>query len=208
MKTKNGYKHINLPGKVLIIAGLSAVFGLVGCQDEGTAEKAGKKIDRAAEKAELQVDQATEKAGEKIEAAKQSVTEKFDDSAKSTKETLEKAEQTINQQTDQAKQKIGQETEKADKKIENAKGSMSESAGKAEEYINDSVITAKVKAIILGDSILQASHIDVTTVNGVVTLTGTVDSEQSLGRAMELAGSQKNVKSVETKLVVASPSTL
>ena len=201
MKTKNGYKHINLPGKVLIIAGLSAVIGLAGCQDEGTAEKAGKKIDRAAEKAELQVDQATEKAGEKIEAAKQSVTEKFDDSAKSAKETLEKAEQTINHQTDQAKQKMGQETE-------NAKESMSESAGKAEEYISDSVITAKVKAIILGDSILQASHIDVTTVNGVVTLTGTVDSEQSLGRAMELAGSQKNVKSVETKLVVATPSTL
>jgi hyperosmotically inducible protein len=208
MKTKNGYKHINLPSKVLIIAGLSAVISLAGCQDEGTAEKAGKKIDRAAEKAELQVDQATEKAGEKIEAAKQSVTEKFDDSAKSAKETLEKAEQTSNQQTDQAKQKIGQETEKADKKIENAKESMSESAGKAEEYISDSVITSKVKAIILGDSILQASHIDVTTVNGVVTLTGTVDSEQSLGRAMELAGSQKNVKSVETKLVVVSPSTL
>ena len=208
MKTKNGHKHINLPGKVLIIAGLSAVIGLARCQDEGTAEKAGKKIDRAAEKAELQVDQATEKAGEKIEAAKQSVTEKFDDSAKSAKETLEKAEQTIDQKTDQAKQKMGQETEKADKKIENAKESMSESAGKAEEYISDSVITAKIKAVILGDSILKASHIDVTTVNGVVTLTGTVDSEQGLGRAMELAGSQKNVKSVETKLVVVSPSTM
>jgi len=201
MKTKNGHKHINLPGKVLIIAGLSAVIGLAGCQDEGTAEKAGKKIDRAVEKAQLQVDQATEKAGEKIEAAKQSVTEKFDDSAKSAKETLEKAEQKINQQTDQAKQKMGQETEKA-------KESISESAGKAEEYLSDSVITVKVKAIIMGDSILKASHIDVTTVNGVVTLTGTVDSEQSLGRAMELASSQKNVKSVETKLVVASPSTL
>ena len=201
MKTKNGHKHINLPGKVLIIAGLSAVIGLAGCQDEGTAEKAGKKIDQAAGKAELQVNQASEKAGEKIEAAKQSVTEKFDDSAKSAKETLEKAEQKINQQTDQAKQKMGQETEKA-------KESISESAGKAEEYLSDSVITVKVKAVIMGDSILKASHIDVTTVNGVVTLTGTVDSEQSLGRAMELAGSQKNVKSVETKLVVVSPSTL
>ena len=198
---KNGDKHINLPSKVLIVAGLSIFFGLAGCQDEGTAEKAGKKIDQAAGKAELQVNQASEKAGEKIEAAKQSVTEKFDDSAKSAKETLEKAEQKINQQTDQAKQKMGQETEKA-------KESISESAGKAEEYLSDSVITVKVKAIIMGDSILKASHIDVTTVNGVVTLTGTVDSEQCLGRAMELAGSQKNVKSVETKLVVATPSTL
>ena len=201
MKMKNGYKHISLSSKVLIVAGLSIFIGLAGCQDEGTAEKAGKKIDQAAEKAELQVNQASEKAGEKIEAAKQSVTEKFDDSEKSAKKTLEKAEQKINRQTDQAKQKMGQETEKA-------KESISESAGKAEEYLSDSVITVKVKAIIMGDSILKASHIDVTTVNGVVTLTGTVDSEQSLGRAMELAGSQKNVKSVETKLVVVSPSTL
>ena len=44
MNTKNGSKHINLPSKVFMIAGLSAVIGLGGCQDEGTAEKAGKKI--------------------------------------------------------------------------------------------------------------------------------------------------------------------
>ena len=157
MNTKNGYQQISLKSKVLIIVGLSAVIGLAGCQEEGPAEKAGKKIDRAAEKAELQVDQATEKAG---------------------------------------------------KKMDDAKDSVSNSADQAGDYISDSVITAKVKAVILGDSILRASHIDVTTTNGVVKLSGTVDSEQSLGRAMELAGEQKDVKSVETTLVVVEPSTL
>ena len=157
MKTKNGNKQTSLTSKVLMIAGLSAVIGLAGCQEEGPAEKAGKKIDRAAEKAELQVDQAAEKASEKIG---------------------------------------------------NAKESAGNSADKAGEYINDSVITAKVKAAILGESILRASHIDVTTVNGVVKLSGTVDSEQSLGRALELAGEQKEVKSVETTLVVVEPSSL
>ena len=46
---------------------LSFVLGLAGCQQEGTAEKAGKKIDKAAEKAGDKIDKAVEKAGKKIE---------------------------------------------------------------------------------------------------------------------------------------------
>jgi len=36
----------------------------------------------------------------------------------------------------------------------------------------------------------------------VVKLSGKVDSEPSIGRAMEVASSQKHVKSVETDLIV------
>ena len=42
---------------------LAFVLGLAGCQQEGPAEKAGKKIDKAGEK----IDKATEKAGKTIE---------------------------------------------------------------------------------------------------------------------------------------------
>jgi hyperosmotically inducible protein len=140
MKTINKFKHNISPNRVLVITCLSTILGLAGCQQEGTAEKAGKKLD-----------QATEKAGEKIEGAKESVIDK------------------------------------------------TQTAG---EYIDDSVITMKVKTAILNDPILNASHIEVTTVNGVVKLSGTVDSEQSIGRAMEVANSQKNVKSVQNALVV------
>ena len=62
MKTTNSDKQKFLADRVLVITCLSAVLGLAGCQQEGTAEKAGKKIDRAAEKAEQKIDQATEKA--------------------------------------------------------------------------------------------------------------------------------------------------
>jgi hyperosmotically inducible protein len=41
-----------------------------------------------------------------------------------------------------------------------------------------------------------------TTVNGVVKLSGLVDSQQSSGRAIEIAHSVKNVRSVENGLVV------
>ena len=46
---------------------LAFVLGLAGCQQEGTAEKAGKKIDKAAEKAGDKIDKAAEKAGKEIE---------------------------------------------------------------------------------------------------------------------------------------------
>ncbi|MFZ2168896.1 MAG: BON domain-containing protein, partial [Methylococcaceae bacterium] len=87
-------------------------------------------------------------------------------------------------------------------KIEGAKESVIDKAETAGEYIDDSVITITVKTAILNDPLLKTSHIDVTTVNGVVKLRGTVDSEQSIGRAMEVASSQKNVKSLQSDLIV------
>ncbi|MDO9048132.1 MAG: BON domain-containing protein [Methylobacter sp.] len=151
MKTTNECRQKILAHKVLVITCLAAVFGLTGCEQEGTAEKAGAKIDRAAENAEQKIDQVKDQAEKEIEAAKESVADKT--------------------QT-------------------------------AEEYVDDSVITAQVKAAILNDPLLNASHIEVTTVKGVVKLSGTVDSEQSIGRAMEVVSSQKHVKSVENNLVV------
>jgi hyperosmotically inducible periplasmic protein len=140
MKKINEYNKNISADRFLVITCLSAVLGLAGCQQEGTAEKAGKKLD-----------QATEKTENKIGGAKESIIDK---------------------------------------------------AQTAGEYIDDSVITMKVKAAILNDPILNASHVEVTTVNGIVKLSGTVDSEQSIGRAMEVANSQKNVKSVQTDLIV------
>jgi hyperosmotically inducible periplasmic protein len=52
---------------LFIVFLLSFVLGLAGCQQEGTAEKAGKTIDKAAEKAGDKIDKAAEKAGKTIE---------------------------------------------------------------------------------------------------------------------------------------------
>jgi hyperosmotically inducible protein len=62
MKTTNKYRQNILADRVIVIACLSAVLGLAGCQQEGPAEKTGKKIDSAAEKAEQKIDQTTEQA--------------------------------------------------------------------------------------------------------------------------------------------------
>jgi hyperosmotically inducible protein len=118
---------------IFIVIIMAFVFGFAGCQQEGTGEKAGKKIDQATEKAGKTMDQKTEKA---------------------------------------------------------------------EETMDDSAITAKIKAEILSDPLLKVSQISVTTTNNVVTLSGVVDSQQSIDRAMEIVHSIKSVKSVENNLAV------
>ena len=101
-------------------------------------------------------------------------------------------------------QKIDEAAEAAGDRMEDTKESLGESAEQAREYLSDSAITAKIKAEILSDPLLKASQIDVTTTNGVVTLTGVVDSQQSIDRALEIVRSSPNVKSVENSLVIKS----
>lgn len=56
----------------ILLAG-ACVVAMSGCQKEGPAETAGKKIDSAVESAAASVDEATAKAGEKIEQAGDSI---------------------------------------------------------------------------------------------------------------------------------------
>lgn len=80
-----------------------------------------------------------------------------------------------------------------------AGGKKYESTG---EYIDDSAITTKVKASILGDSRLKTLQINVKTFKGVVQLSGFVDSSEMATRAVELARTVKGVKMVNNSLIV------
>jgi hyperosmotically inducible protein len=102
---------------------------------------------------------------------------------------------------EKAGQKIDKATESAGKKVEKVGEAVVEKVEKTGEYMEDSAITAKIKAEILSDPLLKVSQINVTTTNGVVKLSGKVDSQQSIDRAMEIARSVKDVKSVENGLV-------
>jgi len=70
------------------------------------------------------------------------------------------------------------------------------------EYLDDSVLTTKVKSTILGDSKLKVLQINVKTFKGVVQLSGFVDSESAATRAVELARTVKGVKMVNNSLIV------
>lgn len=68
--------------------------------------------------------------------------------------------------------------------------------------MNDGMITAKVKAALIGDSRTKAHQIDVNTREGIVQLGGFVDSAGAKTAATEVAESIEGVKSVQNKLNV------
>jgi osmotically-inducible protein OsmY len=70
------------------------------------------------------------------------------------------------------------------------------------EYVDDAAITAKVKSAIFKDPSLKATEINVETYSGVVQLSGFVDSQNSIGRAADLAASVPGVVSVKNNLDV------
>lgn len=74
-----------------------------------------------------------------------------------------------------------------------------ESAG---EYVDDSAITAKVKAAILQDPALKSLQISVKTYKGVVQLSGFVDSKDMVERAGKVAGQVSGVRDVKNGLTV------
>jgi hyperosmotically inducible protein len=77
-----------------------------------------------------------------------------------------------------------------------------ESAG---EVIDDSVLTAKVKAGLIDDPVTKAGQINVETYRGVVQLGGFVDNDRQKTQASKVASSVTGVKEVRNDLRVSSP---
>ena len=80
-----------------------------------------------------------------------------------------------------------------------ASTSKQEGAG---EYVDDSVITTKVKSLLAADDFLKSFQISVETYKGSVQLSGFVDSQQAVDKAGEIARSVKGVTSVKNDLTV------
>src|SRR3970040_1735971 len=70
------------------------------------------------------------------------------------------------------------------------------------EYFDDSTVTAKVKAAILGDPALKVLQINVETFKGVVQLSGFVNSPQAVSRAVEVTRGVSGAESVKNNLLV------
>jgi outer membrane protein OmpA-like peptidoglycan-associated protein len=70
------------------------------------------------------------------------------------------------------------------------------------EYVDDSVITTKVKGLLAGDDFFKSFQISVETYKGIVQLSGFVNSQQAVNKAGEIARSVKGVTSVRNNLIV------
>ncbi|MES2490174.1 MAG: BON domain-containing protein [Pseudomonadota bacterium] len=75
-------------------------------------------------------------------------------------------------------------------------------AKKTERVVSDSWITTKVKSSLLADSVTKGFKISVKTVNHVVALSGTVDSQASIDHATDLAKQIEGVASVDASALV------
>ncbi|MEO8345007.1 MAG: BON domain-containing protein [Betaproteobacteria bacterium] len=65
------------------------------------------------------------------------------------------------------------------------------------EYVDDTVITGKVKAAILNEPMLKSAEINVETFKGVVQLSGFVSSKDAENKAVAVARTVSGVKSVK-----------
>lgn len=70
------------------------------------------------------------------------------------------------------------------------------------EYLDDSVITTKVKSAIFNEPTLKSAEINVETFKGVVQLSGFVDSQSDINKAVAVTGGVKGVKSVKNDMRV------
>jgi osmotically-inducible protein OsmY len=70
------------------------------------------------------------------------------------------------------------------------------------EYVDDATISTKVRAEIIRDPNLKMGQIGVETMQGVVQLTGFVDTPQASATAGQVARAVKGVKEVKNNIVV------
>jgi hyperosmotically inducible protein len=96
---------------------------------------------------------------------------------------------------DQARDSVGE-------KMDQAASQMQEQAANAGDNIDDAAITAKVKTALVAEPGLKALQIDVDTADGVVMLSGAVDSPSSIDRATQVVQAVPGVKSVDNRLTV------
>lgn len=106
-----------------------------------------------------------------------------------------------------AGKKIDQTTENVSNAVSNsadtATTTIKQQSKVAGQVMNDTEITAKIKSILLNEPGLQSLKITVDTVKGVVTLSGSANTQANADKAIKLAESVDDVKSVKSKLVIS-----
>jgi hyperosmotically inducible protein len=81
-------------------------------------------------------------------------------------------------------------------------GAANDAQDAAGSAIDDGVITTKVKSALLADDTVKGLDINVDTAQGVVRLSGMVDSQAQVDMATQIARSVEGVQDVQSELTV------
>ena len=72
----------------------------------------------------------------------------------------------------------------------------------AGEYVDDSVITTKIKSQLAGDDFFKSFQISVESYKGTVQLSGFVNSQAAVDKAGQIARGVQGVKAVKNNLII------
>jgi hyperosmotically inducible periplasmic protein len=107
-----------------------------------------------------------------------------------------------NQSVVDAENKLDQAVESVETKIDEAAEQMSEASDVAGMQVEDATITTKIKTAFLAEPTLKSLDMSVSTTEGLVVITGVVDSLEASQKAAEIAEAVSEVKQVNNQLVV------
>lgn len=160
-----------------------AMFPLAGCNRDVDAVHAEKD---AQGNTRVHVD------GEKVDQNFDQAEKSFDQAGEQIKEGAQQAGAQIKEGAEQA----GDALQRGADRVEAEVGPV------AREVMNDATVTAKVKANLVADPEVAALHIDVDTIDGRVTLSGKVSSQEEKAEAEKLAKLTEGVKHVDNRIQV------
>ncbi|MDB5803409.1 MAG: putative periplasmic phospholipid-binding protein [Betaproteobacteria bacterium] len=168
---------------ILIVILLGMIFTSYGCSKaDDNGETVGQKLDRSVDKTSAAADQA----GRQIEDA------------------ARQADRKIQREANKAEDKFKDATASMRDNSADKSGTRNDTKGEIATVVDDSAITASVKADMLKDPALSVMTVDVSTDRGEVTLKGSVKNAAAKRRAEEVAHNVSGVQKVNNELQVAA----
>lgn len=187
-------------GKTLLAVILSsAVMSGSAMAESNAASEAGQKVDSSMNKVGNFMDDSAITAKVKAALVDHDAIKSTDISVKTENKVVILSGTVDNQsQSDQATSLA-----KGVEGVSSVENKLTIREGKADSmkgYAGDAATTSEVKAKLLADDIVPSRKVKVETTDGVVTLTGTVESKAQVERAESIAKAIDGVKSVENDL--------
>ena len=138
----------------------------------------------------------------RIELDAKSDQSKIDAAGEKTKSGVTKAVDATTNVAEKAKEVVQKAVGKAEQGVGKAADKTSDAVGKAGDKVSDTSVTTRVKAAFSGETLLNNTAIEVDTTDRVVTLTGTVASNEARERAGVVAATTEGVTRVLNQLGV------
>ena len=163
------------------------------------AATAAQRTENAAERVAERTENATERAARRTDDVAENAAERTENAAERAADNTRRATANVAQETREAAVTTKEKTKEVASNVADKTERATERAGAAAA---DAALTTKVKTKLLAEENLKSLGIHVETENGVVMLSGFVNSKQEAQRAVQVAKSVKGVGKVESAIKV------